>query len=149
MLSHSVSDTLWPARLRCPWNFPGKNTGVGCCLLLQGIFPTQGPNLLLLHPLHWQVGSLPTVPPLPFISCIKLSVLTGSWEPSPLEDLGLSLSFSSGLSPAQLSPSCCRLINWMVARRWRKVSKREKTQSLQVFPMLDPMGTLFLTKAGG
>ena len=27
----------------CPWNFPGKNTGVGCHLLLQGIFPTQGP----------------------------------------------------------------------------------------------------------
>ena len=27
----------------CPWNFPGKNTGVGCHFLLQGIFPTQGP----------------------------------------------------------------------------------------------------------
>ena len=28
-----------------PWDFPGKNTGVGCHALLQGIFPTQGPNL--------------------------------------------------------------------------------------------------------
>ena len=27
-----------------PWDFPGKNTGVGCCFLLQGIFPTQGWN---------------------------------------------------------------------------------------------------------
>ena len=27
--------------LICPWNFPGKNTGVGCHFLLQGIFPTQ------------------------------------------------------------------------------------------------------------
>ena len=26
----------------CPWDFLGKNTGVGCCFLLQGIFPTQG-----------------------------------------------------------------------------------------------------------
>ena len=31
---------LWPTRLLCPWNFPGKNTGVGCHFLLQGIFPT-------------------------------------------------------------------------------------------------------------
>ena len=25
----------------CPWNFPSKNTGVGCHFLLQGIFLTQ------------------------------------------------------------------------------------------------------------
>ena len=31
-------------RLLCPRNFPGKNTGVGCRFLLQGIFPTQGSN---------------------------------------------------------------------------------------------------------
>ena len=29
--------------------FPGKNTGVGCHFLRQGIFPTQGSNLGLLH----------------------------------------------------------------------------------------------------
>ena len=28
---------------------PGKNTGVGCHALLQGIFPTQGPNPGLAH----------------------------------------------------------------------------------------------------
>ena len=39
---------LWPARLLCPWDSPGKNTGVGCHALLQGIFPTQGPNAGLL-----------------------------------------------------------------------------------------------------
>ena len=33
---------LWPTRLLCPWDFPGKNTGVGCHALLQGIFLTQG-----------------------------------------------------------------------------------------------------------
>ena len=50
VLSHSVvSDSLWlhglrPARLLCPWDSPGKNTGVGCHALLQGIFPTQGLN---------------------------------------------------------------------------------------------------------
>ena len=35
---------LEPARVLCPWNFPGKNTGVACHFLLQGIFPTQGSN---------------------------------------------------------------------------------------------------------
>ena len=43
---------------------PGKNTGVDCHFLLQGIFPTQGWNPLLLCLLHWQAGSSPLVPPL-------------------------------------------------------------------------------------
>ena len=34
--------TPWTARLLCPWNSPGKNTGVGSHSLLQGIFPNQG-----------------------------------------------------------------------------------------------------------
>ena len=41
-----------PARLLCPWNSLGKNTGVGCQALLQGIFPTQGSNPCLLRLLH-------------------------------------------------------------------------------------------------
>ena len=46
---------MWPAKLLlCPWDFPGQNTGVGCCFLLQGIFLTQGLNLSLLH---WQADS--------------------------------------------------------------------------------------------
>ena len=36
-------------QLLCPWDFPGKNTGVGCHFLLQGIFTTQGSNPRLLH----------------------------------------------------------------------------------------------------
>ena len=47
---------LQPARLLCPWDFPGKSTGVGCHFLLQGIFLTQGLNPYLLH---GQVDSLP------------------------------------------------------------------------------------------
>ena len=49
--------TPWTIAL-CPWNSPGKNTGVGCHALLQEIFPTQGWNPHLLHLLHWQFGSL-------------------------------------------------------------------------------------------
>ena len=62
-----VSDSLQPhglylARLLSPWNFPGKNTGLGCHFLLQEIFPTQGSNPHLLCLLHWQMDSLPLVP---------------------------------------------------------------------------------------
>ena len=32
---------LQPAGLLCPWDFPGKNTGVDCHFLLQGIFSIQ------------------------------------------------------------------------------------------------------------
>ena len=38
-----------PTRILCPWNFPGKNTGVGCNFLLQGIFRTEESNPGLLH----------------------------------------------------------------------------------------------------
>ena len=43
--------TLWTElpRFLCPWNSPGKNTGVGCHSLLQEIFLIQGLNLCLLH----------------------------------------------------------------------------------------------------
>ena len=51
----TLCDPMGPARLLCPWDSPGKNTGVGCHCLLQGIFPNQGSNPRLLH---WQVGSL-------------------------------------------------------------------------------------------
>ena len=49
-----------PARLLCPWNSPGKNTGVGCHSLLQGNLPNPGikpscPGL--------QADSLPCEPP--------------------------------------------------------------------------------------
>ena len=59
--------TLWPhglqpTRLLWPWNLPGKHTWASCHFLLQGIFLTQGPNLYLLHPLHWHVDTLPLVP---------------------------------------------------------------------------------------
>ena len=43
--------------------FPGKNMGVDCYFLLQGIVLTQGSNPSLLSLLHWQAGSLPLAPP--------------------------------------------------------------------------------------
>ena len=54
-MSNSVTSSslrphgLQPARLLCPWNFPGKDTRGGCHFLRQGIFPTQGSNPGLPH----------------------------------------------------------------------------------------------------
>ena len=43
------SHEILPATLLCPQDSPGKNTEMGSHSLLQGIFPTQGPNSGLLR----------------------------------------------------------------------------------------------------
>ena len=40
--SFATSWTIQHTRFLYPWDFPGKNTGVGCHFLLQGIFPDPG-----------------------------------------------------------------------------------------------------------
>ena len=83
---------LWPARA-CPWDYPGKKTGVGCHFLLQGIFPPQGLNLLLLHLLRWQAGSLaPSQPGSPRCGEVPQNALQGS--ASRIRGSGLDRVFS-------------------------------------------------------
>ena len=85
LLSRSVtSDSVWPrglqpTRLVCPWDSPGKNTGVGCHALLQGIFPTR-------NQAH--------------VSCVSC---VGSWVPSPVP-LGKPSVYCT--SPKSLETSC-------------------------------------------
>ena len=63
-MSDSLGPYGWlPARPLRPWDSPGKNTGVGCHFLLQGIFLTQWSNMNLLCLLYWQADSLPLVTP--------------------------------------------------------------------------------------
>ena len=84
VLSDSQLPGLRPARLLCPWNVPGKNTGVGCHFLLQGIFPTQGSNQgllrcrrILYHWATWEAGS-------------SSQPLTGNYCESPRSGLKVS-----------------------------------------------------------
>ena len=49
VMSDSVAPWTLAARLLCPWDFPDKNSGVGCHFFLQGIFLTQGWNSRVLH----------------------------------------------------------------------------------------------------
>ena len=81
-------DCLLPARLLCPRNSPGKNTGVGCHFLFQGIFPTWELNPHLLCLLYWQEDSLP----LSYLSKWHSWAPTGGLTPS-------SISASPALVP--------------------------------------------------
>ena len=84
---------LQPSRILCPQDSPGKNTGVGCHFLLQGIFLSQGLNPCLLQLLNWQVASLPLVPPGSLgsnLTCTIYSHLTCIIQASDLTLLCLS-----------------------------------------------------------
>ena len=47
----------------CPWDSPGKNTGVGKLCRPPGDLPNPGTESMSLMSLHWQAGSLPLAPP--------------------------------------------------------------------------------------
>ena len=69
---------LQPARLLCPRDSPGKNTGEGFHALLLGIFPTQGSNPGLLL-----VGSRLSCPAAPGISIPqpRIEPTSPHWNP--------------------------------------------------------------------
>ena len=69
-----------PTRLLSPWNSPGKNTGVGCCSFLQGIFPSFPPKCFSLVQL---VHSLNSKLRGPFKE--SWSPCLRSWQPPLLE----------------------------------------------------------------
>ena len=65
VLAAQVCLTLLPeaSQAPLPWDSPGKNAGVGCHFLLQGIFLTQGSNTHVPSLLDWQAESFATEPP--------------------------------------------------------------------------------------
>ena len=99
MLSRSVmldSATLWAVAHQlplCPWDSPGKNTGVRCHSLLQGIFSIQGskPGLwhcsqILCHLGHQgsRKGGQWTCTALSLSECLKSSKSSPQWaSPCP------------------------------------------------------------------
>ena len=59
------------------WDFPSKNTGVGCHFLLQGIFPTQGSN-----------PCLTLISCLGLLHCGQILYLLSKESAEPLGELG-------------------------------------------------------------
>ena len=99
--------TPWTVACQAPlfMGFSGKNTGVGCHFLFQGIFPTQGSNPSLLCLLHWQMDSLP----LHHLGSPYLAAPSLSWGTSDLQlqpvDSWLRHAGSSSLNGIKARPS--------------------------------------------
>ena len=120
---------LRAARLLCPRDSLGKNTGGGCHFLLRGIFQTQRLNLHLFRLLHWQAGSLSLAPPgKPIIHNQNLYFY---------------------MKVAQSCPTLCDPVDYTVhgilqARTLEWVAfpfSRDRTQALCLDPVLSPSDT--------
>ena len=94
-----MANSLQPRGLYSPWNSPGQNPGVGSLSLLQGIFPTQESNRVLLHCrwiLHQQNYKVSTFGKVIFhkvlncFSCVRL--LATPW--TVVRQSPLSMEFS-------------------------------------------------------
>ena len=104
------SNSLWPhgqqpTRLLCLWDSPGKNTGVGCQFLLQGIFPTQGLNPGFPHcrQILYQLShrGSPIALCILYIFCFSLWFI---FSPKSQFSFLLSFSICSVMSDFQSSP---------------------------------------------
>ena len=99
----AIAWTVAPTRVLCPWNSPGKNTGVGSHSFLQRIFLTQGLHPDLLH-CRWNLYRLSSVENT--LNCCEGPVLP--WVRSrPIWTLGSS--FVSWEDQASLSLAGYRL----------------------------------------
>ena len=87
-----------------PWNSPGKNTGVGCHLLFQGILPTRGLNLGLLY----CRDSLPTEP-LGKPRCKPWCKCRQGWE----NDMSTGILWGGMKSESKVTQSCPTLCDPM------------------------------------
>ena len=105
-MSDSLQPHVLPTRLLHPWDFPGKNTRVGCHFLLQEIFLTQGLSLGLSHCRH----TLSSEPPGKFSSVTGIS---GKNQTKPCLNHGLLLEQSSKFLCTSVSFHSKFLSNWL------------------------------------
>ena len=115
----------------CPWDFPDKNTGVGCHALLQGIFPTQGSNLHLLCLLHcwwilylrtyWEALSLQ-------VYCLSKSAYHSSalGKPKPRQGLPLDSKYNLVLGMAAVGLIHALHSGWTLVAPPSKLRKLSK-----------------------
>ena len=144
-----------PNRLLCSWDSPGKNTGVGCHSLLQGIFPTQGSNPCLLGFMHWQADSLPLVPPGktnvsivsevaqpcptlcdPMDCSLPGSSVHGIFQARILEWVAVSFSRGSSQPRDQTHASYVSCTGRQVLYYWRHLQSPQTSPELKCLPRL-------------
>ena len=96
---------MYPTRFFCPWGFLGKNTGVGCHFLLQGIFLTQGSNRTRVSCIGRQVFFTTEPPGRPYTSLHSCY----SWSQWPLWTFFLSIYLRAvDTLPCSVSTLCPR-----------------------------------------
>ena len=104
-----------PTRLPCPWDSPGKNSGVGFHSLLQGIFPTQGLNPGLLHCRFFTIWATREAPK-------RSSTRSGVQTPAGTCPLDLK-SNPLNTRPSQLWAS---ITDWISIQAWTHVIFKSK-----------------------
>ena len=111
------SHGLYPTRLLCPWDSPGKNTGVVCHSLLQGIFPTHGSNpgfphyrQILYCLSHWRLLETPPLACSFSLYCLGLHLSPSLILPHLVDWTSYPISFLMQCSSPGLSPSEHKLI---------------------------------------
>ena len=113
-----MSDSLWPyglypTRLLCPWDSPGKNAGMGCHALLQGTLPTQGSNPSLMSPALASGFFTLVSPGKLYLDCAytkKLFIIYLKFNPKQTQ-LGISAVWvSKSMEP--------HLIPWKMGQAW-------------------------------
>ena len=107
------SPTPWTVACLCPWDFPGKNTGMGCCFSSPGNLP--GPGIQSMSPV-WQADSLPLslLGSLQSLKCLSRSWCNGLYPASVygisqvgiLERVAISSSRGSSWPRDQTCFSC-------------------------------------------
>ena len=127
---------LWPDRLFCPWNSPGKNTRVGCHALLQGIFLTEGSN-----------SGLP--------QCRFPYCLSHQGSPRILECIAYPFSRRSSWPRNQTGVSCiaCRFFTSQATREapgiikgeWQKVSPENSSEYTNYAWDGNPKGKVYVS----
>jgi len=123
-----VSDSVWPhrrqpTRLLCPWDSPGKNTGVGCHFLLQCMKVKS----------QSEVTQSCLTPSDPMDCSLPGSSIHGICQARVLEwgAIAFSTKYEWGL-PKQGSRGCCHS-PWWLLRSWGNV-RSKVNQEIRLAP---------------
>ena len=148
-----MSDSLWPHGLYSPWNSPGKNTGVGGQVLLQGVFPMTSPSapplqvdlLLLSHqrsPNEWMLGYVTSANSFTYLFLILMAscklpqqiILTESWLPNSQQRMKvclkeLPIGWDSGFLPSQVTEIIYKCLKDQLSELREMVMDREASRA--------------------
>ena len=137
VMSNSLqSHGLQPTRLLCPWYFPGKNTGVGCHLHLQGNLPAAAKSLQSYPTLCDPIDGSPPGSPVP-----------GILQGKTLEWVAISLSNEGKWKVKVKSLSCVRLfaIPWTAAYQAPPSMGFARQEYWSGLPLPSPMTTFMIS----